>query len=196
MPPPEPPRPSPSEPSTRTFVEEPIRTRSMARLLASQGHQERALAIYEELLAQNSEDLSLRAETEALRRGEVTPEPHLSSPAPRADGELPDGGDRLWCEGDAQAGLRLRWQLTESGQRRARAVLGHDGELAIRVVTIKPDAAAVVRSEITEHGPVASRGEWVTPGPMASSRCFAAVGLRDGNRFVAVVHARPTLASP
>jgi hypothetical protein len=46
---------------------EPIRTRTMARLLATQGYRQRALAIYEELLAQAGADDSLRAEVEALR---------------------------------------------------------------------------------------------------------------------------------
>jgi hypothetical protein len=166
----------------------------MARLLAAQGHRERALAIYAELLAQNSEDAALREESTALRRGEPVSAAHLSSPAPAAEApplELPDGGDRLWCEGNPEDGLRLRWQLTDQGQQRARAVLGHHGELAIRVVAIKPDSADVVRSEITEHGPVNARGEWVAPALYAAVRCFAAVGLRDGERFVAVVHARP-----
>jgi hypothetical protein len=48
--------------------EEPIRTRSMARLLASQGHRNRALKIYDALLAANGGDAELRAEAEALRR--------------------------------------------------------------------------------------------------------------------------------
>jgi hypothetical protein len=46
---------------------EPIRTRTMARLLATQGYRQRALAIYEELLLQAGADDSLRAEVEALR---------------------------------------------------------------------------------------------------------------------------------
>jgi hypothetical protein len=46
---------------------EPIRTRTMARLLAAQGYRQRALAIYEELLAAPGADETLRAEAEALR---------------------------------------------------------------------------------------------------------------------------------
>jgi hypothetical protein len=46
---------------------EPIRTRTMARLLAAQGYRQRALAIYEELLAAPLADDSLRSEAEALR---------------------------------------------------------------------------------------------------------------------------------
>jgi hypothetical protein len=49
-------------------AEEPIRTRSMARLLASQGHHKRALWIYDWLLATtNAADDALRSEAEALR---------------------------------------------------------------------------------------------------------------------------------
>jgi hypothetical protein len=47
---------------------EPIRTRTMARLLASQGHRGRALSIYDDLLAKDGSDSSLREEAEALRR--------------------------------------------------------------------------------------------------------------------------------
>ncbi len=48
--------------------EEPICTRSMARLLAGQGHRDRALRIYDTLLAADGSDESLRAEADALRR--------------------------------------------------------------------------------------------------------------------------------
>jgi len=48
--------------------EEPICTRSMARLLAGQGHRARALKIYEVLLAADNSDEALRAEADALRR--------------------------------------------------------------------------------------------------------------------------------
>jgi hypothetical protein len=39
----------------------------MARLLAVQGYRKRALSIYDELLARDPNDLSLRAEAERLR---------------------------------------------------------------------------------------------------------------------------------
>lgn len=48
--------------------DEPIRTRSMARLLASQGQHDRALAIYEALVAVDNADPALRAELEAVRQ--------------------------------------------------------------------------------------------------------------------------------
>jgi hypothetical protein len=46
--------------------DEPIRTRTMARLLAAQGHKQRALSIYNVLLA-SDHDPELRAEAERLR---------------------------------------------------------------------------------------------------------------------------------
>jgi hypothetical protein len=60
--------PSAAEPHPEDApTEEPIRTRSMARLLASQGHHKRALWIYDWLLATNAADDTLRSEAEALR---------------------------------------------------------------------------------------------------------------------------------
>jgi len=49
---------------------EPIRTRTMAKLLASQGYRLRALAIYDHLLARAPDDAALRAEAEQLRASE------------------------------------------------------------------------------------------------------------------------------
>jgi hypothetical protein len=182
-------------PRTRTFVEEPIRTHSMARLLASQGHRERALAIYEELLAQNSADEALRGEAEGVRNGLPIDPPLLPDrPLVLERVTLPDSGDSLRCEGEPREGLQLRWHISDDGQRRARAVLGSEGELAARLVVIRPDPEQVVRSEVTEHGPVAADGAWVSPPLPDAARCFAAVGLRDGDRFVAIVHAHPVRA--
>jgi Meckel syndrome type 1 protein len=45
----------------------PIRTRSMARLLALQGYRERALSIYDELLIVEPDNTDLRAEADRLR---------------------------------------------------------------------------------------------------------------------------------
>ena len=46
---------------------EPIRTRTMAKLLAAQGYHARALAIYQVLLAESPGDAELQAEIERLR---------------------------------------------------------------------------------------------------------------------------------
>ena len=166
----------------------------MARRLASQGHRGRALAIYEELLARNSQDAELREEAEALRRGDrpTYEEPRLPTPSqlPPTEATSLTGEDRIECEGVVGEGLRLRWEVSEAGTERARAVLGSSGELAIRIVTISPDQERVVRSEITEHGPVGPSGQWTTPLADSGSRGFASIGLRADDRFVSIVHAR------
>jgi hypothetical protein len=66
--------PAPSRPAAAASEErpqvvqhEPIRTRTMARLLAAQGYRQRALAIYTELLTNAGADAALRAEADALR---------------------------------------------------------------------------------------------------------------------------------
>jgi hypothetical protein len=46
--------------------QEPIRTRTMARLLAAQGYRARALAIYQALIAENPADTELHAEAERV----------------------------------------------------------------------------------------------------------------------------------
>lgn len=46
---------------------EPIRTLTIARLLARQGYYERSLSIYDELLSGNAEDSELRAEADQVR---------------------------------------------------------------------------------------------------------------------------------
>jgi hypothetical protein len=191
----------PSEPprqaTTRTFLEEPIRTRSMAQLLAAQGHAERALAIYEELLAQDSGDAMLLREAAALRRGEPVPE--IALPTPPRPSSAPTGvwsssKEKLECEGEPGSGLLLRWTITGEGERRARALLGlaeSDGELTVRLVAIRPDPDQVVRSEITEHGPVSASGQWSLAPLNDVARCVATVGLRAGDRFVSIVHMQP-----
>jgi len=191
-------------PTTRTFEEEPIRTRSMAQLLAAQGHRERALAIYEELIAKDSTDLELEREAASLRRGEPAPNaslpepPRETRPSQAPSGVWSSSKERLTCEGAPHSGLLLRWVITDEGERRARAVLGvsdSDGELTVRLVSIRPDAERIVRSEITEHGPVSASGEW-SPGPLVDAeRCVAAIGMRAGERFVSIVHVQPTSAA-
>lgn len=62
--------PTPARPPAKT-CQEPIRTRTMARLLGKQGYRDRALSIYDCLLAETPDDASLRDEAEILRNNEV-----------------------------------------------------------------------------------------------------------------------------
>jgi molecular chaperone DnaK len=72
-------------PPSAASEEEPIRTQSMARLLAAQGHKERALGIYDELIAKVPSDATLARERDVLRRSLVpsTPPPAPSAPVQR-----------------------------------------------------------------------------------------------------------------
>lgn len=64
--------PAPKAPSPRAADSEesggdPIRTRGMAKLLALQGYKDRALSIYDELIAAEPDNAELRAEADRLR---------------------------------------------------------------------------------------------------------------------------------
>jgi|GEM_PF-6337113 len=58
---------------------EPIRTLTIARLLASQGYYDRSLSIYDELLTENAEDSELRAEADQVRAKQTDPPRETSS---------------------------------------------------------------------------------------------------------------------
>jgi hypothetical protein len=86
------------------------------------------------------------------------------------------------------AELKLHWQISEQAAERARALLGSRGELALRVVSVRPDPQRIVHKDVTEHGPVEARGEWTLLLPSADVHCVSAVGVRHGDRFVSIVH--------
>lgn len=172
---------------TRRFVEEPIRTRSMARVLAMQGHRDRAISILESIVREQPSDVAARDDLERLRAD--IPLDAAALPEPRSVPALPDTGDRIELRTLPGRELHITWSTTEAGQARAKTVLGSDGELTLRVVAITPDPTRVVRSEITERGPVDHTQEWIAPAVEAGSRCFAAIGVRSGGRFVAIAHA-------
>lgn len=56
-----------AEPRAEESAPDPIRTRGMAKLLALQGYRDRALSIYDELLAVEPNNAELRAEADKLR---------------------------------------------------------------------------------------------------------------------------------
>jgi hypothetical protein len=86
--------------------------------------------------------------------------------------------------------LHLRWRVAEGAAKPARDLLGATGELAIRVVCVRPDPTGVVCSEVTEHGPIELAGEWTLQLASADTHCVSAIGVRSGKRFVSIVHER------
>jgi hypothetical protein len=85
----EPPAPAPTPapaspvatPPAAVVCNEPIRTRSMAKLLASQGYAERALTIYAFLIARDGSDTSLETEAAAVREAALRAADTASSSA-------------------------------------------------------------------------------------------------------------------
>ena len=62
---------------TRSKFEEPFPTRTMARILANQGHYKRSLAIYANLLRDTPNDPELRGEADAVRSQSRARRPHV-----------------------------------------------------------------------------------------------------------------------
>jgi hypothetical protein len=185
--------------ATRSFVSEPIRTHSMARLLAAQGHVARALAIYDELIAKDPTHAVLLEEAERLRRG-LPPSAApavLPTPGERAHVLPTTADDHVSCTAGELGTLRIRWNTSEAGRSRAATLLGESAELALRVVLVMPDRDRVVQSVITEHGPVESHGEWTATldAGAVGQRCVASVGMRARDRFVSIAHARADQAT-
>jgi hypothetical protein len=84
--------------------------------------------------------------------------------------------------------LELSWQVNARDTQIAQSLLGQPGELSLRIVCVQPDPTQVVRSSVTEHGPLEPEGvwSWTLPGP--DSHCVGAVGVRHGDRFVSIAH--------
>lgn len=84
--------------------------------------------------------------------------------------------------------LELSWQVNAQDTQRAQWLLGEPGELSLRIVCVQADPAQVVRSTVTEHGPLDPNGvwSWTLPGP--DTHCVGSVGVRHGDRFVSIAH--------
>ena len=113
------------------------------------------------------------------------PAPQLT--APTKPEEVPAAPSRIAIKRD-RAELQLSWQVNDADTERARKLLGHRGELALRVVTVRADPSTIVKSEITEHGPLTASGAWTLLLPTTDANCVSAIGIRHGERFVSIVH--------
>jgi hypothetical protein len=162
---------------------EPIRTRTMARLLSSQGHHARALTIYRELAAAAPGDSDLARETaECAERAAV-------SAGPRRDEtrELVFGNDEVVSVRADETSVLVSWEVSERGIARAERLLARPGELTARLVLVVPDAAQVIRTELRERR-VERMGEWLVANLPSDARTTASVGLRAGDAFVSIAH--------
>lgn len=169
-------------PTTSRVGGEPIQTRTMARLLAEQGHARRALAMYDELLERSPHDAELRGERDRLaEQGDVSPDPTAD------DGEA---NEVAAVAVDAERVL-VSWNVSPQAIERAARLLPGPGALVARLMVFAPDEGTVVRSETRERRDVPSSGQWVVAGLPAESRATASVGLMRDDRFVSIAHAAP-----
>lgn len=160
-------------------ADEPIRTRTMAELLIDQGEVARGAAILRELAMDHpdDEDLARRCRELAAQVAQARAREHLDA----SEGPFVE----LLAEGETRA---VAWAIDEAGRARARAVLGDDGELTLRAVRIAPDADGKVAPE-QEDRSIEPRGTQLL-GAGEATRWVVSVGLRRGDRFVSIAHAR------
>jgi len=185
----------------------PIRTRTLARLLAEQGHAARALAIYEELIAANPGDLTLVQEARAVGAKPSDRDAAPTIEVVRAPAAL-YGSDQITAAIVDANTLFVHWEVTEAGTARARSVAESAGRsagepatpdapaLTLRIVVLRADSDGVVRSEAIERAAPPAGGETFVTGLPSDATLFAAVGVRRGERFVAITHAAAAYTPP
>ncbi|MBK6575323.1 MAG: hypothetical protein IPG17_03775 [Sandaracinaceae bacterium] len=167
----------------RELEDEPIPTRTMARLLHEQGHHRRALAILENLLAERPGDVGLEADLAAVQHALGLPR------APLVAGGRVDSSPRAELVTMLLPDRRvlLAWGLSEESIASART-MGASGTLVARVLVLAPGGDGAVTRTLTDKE-VQPSGEH-TLGPIApGSFVTAAVGFRDGDQFVSVAAA-------
>ena len=169
---------APEKKSNVAMEGEPIATRTMARILADQGHCRRALAIYQKLLKDNPSDSSLCAEAQAVR----------DKNGKRAISRNDDPNECVAISADENQAI-VAWHVEESAIERATRLCGDKAKLVLRTIVLTEDNDEVQR-KINER-PATHEGFYSFDLP---SRCrlIAAVGLRQDNHFVSIAHA-PTL---
>jgi len=173
-----PPEMGQEEVTSETVPTEPIRTRTLARVLASQGQYARSLAIYEELRLASPFEPELANEEAGVRALELSALCSAPDSSPYDHIEAVSF-DRV---------VHVTWQLLPESYERARVVLGSGGVpgAKLSVFSCGPDQEMQVQH--FETHPVELSGRWQVPGIAAGSRCTAAVGITAHGRFVSAVH--------
>lgn len=171
--------------------QEPIATRTMARLLAAQGHPRRAMAIYKKLLREQPGDASLEEEVATLS-GKRTRASKKTAAASEEDDDSHATGEVVFVRGP-EGQLIVAWSLPKAAAERAQSILGPQGRPTARVVVVRASSSGGVLREtfdLQAGNEALFEGEGSIPAP-PGSRVTAAIGLLAGDRFVSVAHAEP-----
>lgn len=129
--------------------------------------------------------LSRRKEAKPSITPALAPQPPAAAPAQQLTASTEPS--RLQLRREAGQ-LELSWQVNPQDAQRARRFLGQPGELSLRIVCVQADPEQVVRSTITEHGPLEPEGAWTWTLPGPETHCVGSIGVRHGDRFVSIAH--------
>lgn len=149
----------------------------MARLLAEQGHHDRAQAIYWKLQKESPDDGSIAEEFEALA-GRA-----LSSASSESAGD-----EIVVARGEGEEEVVVAWTVADATLSDARAVCG-GGTLVIRVVIVVMTGGTVERS--TRDLIVNAGDDTKVVDVPTGARVAVALGYLDHERFFSVLHAPP-----
>ncbi|MFK7987059.1 MAG: hypothetical protein AB8I08_13630 [Sandaracinaceae bacterium] len=169
--------PPPMRASQPAAPPEPIATLTMAKVLLTQGHLERAHTILQDLDANDPEVVAaLREATERRRQSRLESLAHGLS-----EREAPFVA--IARDGDLSG---LVWNVDDDALARGQALLGKDGQLTLRVVSVVAHPDHHVES-IRADQPVGRRGH--QPLESSAERVVVSVGLAADQRFVSLAHA-------
>lgn len=179
-------------------AEEPIPTRTMAGLLAAQGHPERAIAIYEQIAALEPFATDVEQAIAKLKHemptaaGNTAAEGRASTDAKTA-ADAPRHATIGLSVGDGAT--TIRWQVPASAIARGNRMLEAPGALTLRIVVVTADDAGRCERHQTDL-PVASqdgeRDVRLDELREPSASVTAAIGVERGGKFVSIAHAAPT----
>jgi hypothetical protein len=160
---------------------QPIATPTIARIYAQQGKLSQSAEVYQQLLKSTAADdplaATLSSELSAVQR-------RLQSEQAAPPQEL----DSLSVETATEASgkrLRCRFCISDAGTKRARLVIGGEGQLTLRVAGFPAHGEVATRDTSLDQ----SEGTVLVSPPAGASLVTAAIGLldEDGN-FASIAH--------
>ena len=164
---------------------EPIVTQTMARLLDAQGHHQRALRIYDELMRARPDDAALRREMDGARsraKGRRAQAPKLED----ADAES-DEDAVVALHVDATTAL-ISWDLDAQKLEVSRALLSSRSPLMARALIVFPSKGEFVSRELRSCA-ADREGHWVLSDLPPGAHTAVALGLELESGFHSLAHA-------